>query len=389
MRLRYARPLSALFVLSWGVALAVACSDSDSGTTIQPGVKPDASTTTPPPTGADASVADSSTNAPDSAKSDAGADAANAVERGPKVIAFAGDANGLYWSYGTSPALYIADEANDRISKWTDKDGFSTAAELPTASGGKGTGGLGQVVHMLDGTLLVTRFGFGTEGAVVIVRPDGGTGLIPNLDPARRRLGVGLLLDGGVVDSYFTKDDAGPQVGAVATLTLTGVETPFVTGLTKPVGVILNDGKLFITDQTKSLLLTTGLNGGVYKPVSDAGVVDAASDASDDASADAAPADASSDAATVSDAAVKRVDVVATLDQPDLLSQGPDGSLFAGSKGGTIYQIARDGSVKSLVTGLKVLHGVAYDGVNKRLFVAEHDPADAGAVNALRIYPID
>ena len=80
--------------------------------------------------------------------------------------------------------------------------------------------------------------------------------------------------------------------------------------------------------------------------------------------------------------------IFARIDGADLLCQGPDGTLFVGSSSGSVFQVARDGTVTMPFTGLKQARGCAYDGAHRRLFVAEHDPADAGAAHTIRIFPV-
>lgn len=292
---------------------------------------------------------DSSTGAPDGAfeaSQDGAGDSGN-VDRGPTVMPFSGDPSGLYWDNGVGAALYIADDKNNRIAKWTDSAGFGVAASLPDPP--DGGGGLGQVVRLLDGTLLVTRFGFGFAGGILIVTPQGDAGLVTaadaGLDPTRRRIGLGILPDGTIIDTFFKSTDAG-RVGAVAKVNLINAkETDYVTSLQKPVGAIYVEGKIDVTDQDLGLLLRVGYDGGPYQP--EAG---------------------------------------ATLDAPDALCVGPDGSVFVGSVNGFVYQVSRGGAVTTLATGLEQVHGVAYDSAHKRLFVSEHD--SAGAAHAIRIYPI-
>jgi hypothetical protein len=309
---------------------------------------------------------------------DAGGDAGN-VDRGPSTLPFAGDPNGLFWDYGSGAALYIADSANNKIVRWADKGGFSDAALLPAPPDG-GDPALGQVLRLLDGTMLVTRFGFGQFGAVVAVSKSGDAGVVgaavPDggfapLSTRRLRIGVAMLADGTLVDTYFTGGDDAGRIGAIAKLNLlTGKESDLVTGLSKPVAVLYNEGKIYVTDQDLAYLIAAPLTGGAFVDP-DA----AAPDAGDEGGMDAAPVDAG-----------PQPRVFATIPLPDLLCQGPDGAIFSGSSGGTVYQIDRKGTVTSLATGLKSARGCAYDGANKRLFVAEHDPA--GTAHTIRIIPV-
>src|SRR5690606_29210830 len=106
-----------------------------------------------------------------------------AVERGPAVIEVEGDPNGIHWD-ASARVLYIADDDNNRILRWSDKGGIELVAALPAVPGG--SAGLGQVVRAPDGTLVVPRFGGGTAGDVVYVDAEGNTGVVSGLDPTRK-----------------------------------------------------------------------------------------------------------------------------------------------------------------------------------------------------------
>lgn len=298
----------------------------------------------------------------DSATVEAAVDSGN-VDRGPTQIPFAGEPNGLWWDYGTSPTLYISDDDNNRIMKWTDTGGLALSVQLPDPEPDAGAG-LGQVIRLVDGTMVVTRFGSGTGGAILVVDKNGDAGVLSppdgGLSTARRRIGLGLLADGTILETYFT-GGAGSRVGVVAKVNiLTAKETDFISGFSNPIGVLFNENRIYVSDQDLNTLARSGLDGGSF----------------DDA---ATPGDGGGEGGVVRE--------FAPLDQPDLICQGPDGVIFAGSKGGTVYAIDRNAVVSSVATGLKEVHGCAYDGAHKRLFVAEHDAV--GLTSAIRIYPID
>jgi len=328
--------------------------------------------------GVDASF-DGSTTTDSSAGGDTGADSAppgdaagsdaGGVDRGPTSIPYNGLPNGIFWDYGTKQALYIADERSTSVSKWTDRGGFSVAVTFPLPpadagdpdAGDAGPPGLGQVVRLLDGTLVVTEFGFGTTGAILYTDKTGDAAVVPALSPKKRRIGLAMLPDGTLVDTYFIEGDAGP-VGAIAKVALTGTEKDFVTGLGRPVGVVYNNGAIEVSDPTYGAIFRASLAaGGTLYP--DGGVDDAGK-----------PLDGG-------------VNQLAQVESPDLLCQGPDGVLFAGGNAsGNVYRVDTDGGVSTVATGLKDVRGCAYDGEHKRLFVAERDPAAGTA--AIRIFPI-
>src|SRR5581483_5009830 len=250
-----------------------------------------------------------------------------------------GDPNGLFWD-DAAQTLYIADNQNNRILTWTEAGLGPAPIALPMAP--PNGPGLGQVTRTGDGTLLTTRFGFGTDGAVLYAKANGDTGSVPMLDAMKRR--IGIITDGdSVYDSYFVV--AGARVGAVAKLTLDGTEVDVMQGLQKPVGLIVVDGVLYAADQMAGEILKCTLP-------------------------------ACSDKAQF-----------AALASPDLLSLGPNGSFFSGSPDGNVYQVSAAGQVQSVGT-FQQPRGTAYDAANKRLFIADHS-GTTGGTNFLRIIPID
>jgi DNA-binding beta-propeller fold protein YncE len=266
------------------------------------------------------------------------------ARRGPTSIPVDGDPNGLFWDE-TAAVLYVADAKNNRVLKWTDAAGFSTAAELPPAP--PEGGGLGQVVKLPDGKLVVTRFGHGKAGDVVYANPDGTSGTVPKLDPLRRRIGLAATSDGTLYEAFFFSKD-GVKSGGIARIDLTGTEAEVIGGLKKPVGVLALGGELVVSDQVAGTILRV--------PV-----------ASPDKQA-----------------------VVAKVPEPDLLCAGPEGTFFTGGKAGSVRQVMGSGEVKELSGGFQDVRGVAYDGKNKRLFVADHDRNETdGIAHLLRILPVD
>ncbi len=303
--------------------------------------------------GASTSQNDSAVDANDGAFADlaedvtadaAGVDTTSAnVEHGPKAIPIDGDPNGLVWADDIQ-TLFIADDNNNRILTWTDKGGFGTPIALPTApASGAGLGGL---ARLKDGTLVAPRFGMGMDGAILFVKPNGTTGIVPALDTMRRRIGVTVDDAGVIYDTFFTKNGTGAQTGSVATLDLVGTEVQVATnGLVKPVGVAILGGKLYISDQkTEKVWRCT-------------------------------PPDCAT------------LEHVADVTSPDLMVPGPNGSLFVGSHAGTVIALQPDGTSAVAATGLQEPHGVAYDAANKRLFVSDHDPN--GKTNFLQIFPVN
>lgn len=268
-----------------------------------------------------------------------------AVDRGPTSIPLDADPNGLrLLNDGT---LLIADDNNNRVLAFTDDDGTSLYATLPTAAANGP--GLGDVALLADGRLVLPRFGFGTAGDVVVVETDKTSRVVPALDATRRRLGAAQGPDGTVYVSGFTVAGDGVKLGAVWRLDLdTGTETAVVEGLKKPVGLLVVGDTLFIADQERK-----EISMGTLPALDD-------------------------------------VTTFATgLPSADLLSAGPNGVLFTGSKDGDVYRIDA-GSFVLAFDGLQEARGTAYDDVNRRLFVADHDGEEAdGVTHALHIFAVD
>jgi sugar lactone lactonase YvrE len=319
-------------------ALTTACSGSDSAPVDAGG---DA--------GGDALVttdASSETSSPDGAGADLGVDLGETDASPPPTTASVpldGDPNGLYWDAPTS-TLFVADDGNNRILTYRDGAGFSKYADLPSAPASGP--GLGQLVRLADGSLLVTRFGFGSTGDIVQVKPDRTTAIVPGLDPSRRRIGLAVAPDGTIYDTYFQKTGSG-YVGAIASVTLAGKETDVVTGLTKVVGVLATSDTLFFDDQTAGKLFAAPLS------------------------------------------APSTMRVVAALPSADLLCVGPTTpttTLFSGGADGNVRAIDAAGTVTVFATGFAAARGVAFDAAARRLFIANH-VGTAGS-NTVEIRPV-
>jgi sugar lactone lactonase YvrE len=258
-------------------------------------------------------------------------------------IPISGDPNGLWWD-SIAQTLFIADDDGNQILKWTDADGLSIAGKLPQASADGP--GLGQPVRIADGSLIIPRFGYGTVGDVAILRADGTTQSLSSLDKQRRRIGLALAEDGTLYGAYYLRTGT-VRSGGVATLDLSGRETDVITGLRKTVGVLVSDGSLYVSDQELGQIVKAPLS------------------------------------------APQKTTVFATLETPDLLSAGPQGSLYTGGPQGTVRQIHADGSVTVFHGGFQQVRGLAWDALSRRLFVANHDadPID-GIHNSIEIVPV-
>lgn len=257
---------------------------------------------------------------------------------------------GLYWDSPTQ-TLYIATDAQ-QIVRWNEQnDTFAVVVALPPIA--PTAGGLGALVKAKDGSWLTTRFGFGTAGAVLQAKSDGTVLTIGGLAVNRRRIGLAVASDGTVFDGWFTTMGAGsgPMNGTVSKVALDGSgESDVVTGLGKPVGLVIVGDQLYISDQKNNAIVKT--------PVATPGTTTA----------------------------------FATVNGADELALGPNGSILAASSVGSIFKVGADGSVTSLKDGYKALRGIAWDGDHKRVIVSEPDSgnSDGGAgMPMLHVLPLD
>jgi sugar lactone lactonase YvrE len=243
--------------------------------------------------------------------------------------------------------LYIIDNTGNAIWKWTDAGGLVPFVSCPLPAGETSLPAnvtLGQAALLADGTLVVARFGQpgGGDGGIAYVRKDGTAGLVPNLDPTIRRLGLVAGPDGTLYGSTFG-GSGNNIIGTVTTVDLQAGETTIADGFGKIVGLVIADGRFYVSDQTAGKIF--------YAPAA------------------ALPPHAAAWTA------------LATLVKPDQICAGPNGSLFTGQFQGApgstdpiaIRQISADGVVSIFKQDPEVSKpsGVSYDPVGRRLFAAD------------------
>lgn len=252
--------------------------------------------------------------------------AAPAAHADANTIELPGDANGLYWD-DTERALYFTDDTHDVLVRWSDKDGVAEVAHLPPAA----KVSFGGLTRAGDGSFVIAVFGFGTDGGVIVVDPEHESRAVPNLDKARRRVGIARGPDNALYDVYFVVDGHSHH-GGLAKLDLATGETDIpMPGLVKPVGVAVDADGVYVSDQEAN-----GISAWR--------------------------------AGTTSS-------IAAGLPSADLMTLLPDGALVTGGKTGTISRVSADGVVTIVAHGLDQVRGLAYDAAGKRLFVVEHSRA--------------
>lgn len=133
-------------------------------------------------------------------------------------------------------------------------------------------------------------------------------------------------------------------------------ERDLVTGMGKPVGVVVSGDTVFISDQARNVIVRTSM----------AGLLESANPES--ANPITAP------------------DIFARVENPDLMTEDGDGALYTRRKSGSVCKIAADGTVSEIATGFHDARGVAIDVSRHRLYVV--DRASAGGTSYLRILPL-
>ena len=273
------------------------------------------------------------------------------VDRGPSTLPVAAKLNGLNWDKSESK-LYLTDDTSNSIRVWDGDKSFPSYAALPAAPASGAA--LGQLTRSSDSTFYVTRFGFGTDGAVVAVPKGGNAFNLAGTDPQRRRIGITTAPDGALLDGWFIKGGS----GAVSQLSLNGAqasERELVTGLGKPVGLAAVGDTLYVSDQNSGQVLSYALSKVRAQP---AGLADG-----------------------------KLVATFTTQDGIDLMTAASDGTLFFGGSGGKLFQVSPKGETSVLVSGWPKIIGVAYDEIHRRLFAAVAAP-DASGSASVRIVPV-
>ncbi len=272
--------------------------------------------------------------------------AASGVPTGQFIAFPSGRPASLWWDE-KGQVLYAADNEDNRV--WTWKDGSEPSVLLQTGAvgdaGEPGTALVGQIVKLADGTVVVAHFGkpHGGFGGVAYASPKGTSGVLQNVDGARKHLGLALAPDGTIYGSYFVSSgDGGPPAGSVTKVDFEHGEMDYATGFGKVVGLLVVRGTLYVSDQQAGKIYDWPLN----KPAPSPG----------------------------------KWPVLASLAKPDLLAAGPDGTVFTGqfeaSPDGSpvaVRQIFPDGRVSVVVQAPAVARpsGIAYDAGRRRLFVAD------------------
>jgi sugar lactone lactonase YvrE len=260
-------------------------------------------------------------------------------------VVFSGRSNGLVW-VDEMRALFIADSRSGQLLTWFDGWGFDAPVSLAPYSGAGAK--LGGVARGADGTLYVARHGGGRDGGIVCVPPDGKPQIVEGVDPSRRRIGVACSAQGRLLSTYYSCDcGSGVSTGGVARVGMDGVEKDLIDNLAKPVGILVRDKLVWVSDQERQAIFRFSLD-------------------------DRRPAP----------------EPIATVPKPDHICAGPDDSLLVTSHFGRLYRVTAHGQVLLVADRLGSPRGVACDAVSGRAFVTARAAGECSAQSYLYIVPL-
>lgn len=276
---------------------------------------------------------------------------ANAPHAGRAVIAepVAARANGIAVRPGDG-ARIVTDDRNNALLAAADQASIRTLATLPAVPNQPNA--LSQPVFAQPGVLLVSRFGFGTAGAVFVVGDSGASvaaAPLEGLAPQRRRLGLASLGAGRALSSWFVKGNAGGvSLITYDATTRQASERDLVVGLAKPVGVAVSGDNVFVSDQTRGAILRYSLNALLAASVP-----------------------------------VSGGDAFASVEGPDMLAADSLGALYTKCGAHGVCRIAPNGTLTQLAGDFADARGVAIDETRHRLYVVDRAP-NANAPSMIR-----
>jgi hypothetical protein len=256
----------------------------------------------------------------------------------------------------TDGRIYITDDRTNSVLASSDGRTFVPYAVIPAVAGQPNA--LSQVTFSAEGTLLIERFGFGTSGAVFHVGTDKNVSMLSGIDPSRRRLGLAVIGPGKFLSTWFVKESSAPATGGVSLITYdesthAATEHTVLSGLAKPVGVVVQGDVVSISDQANNMILKTSL----------AGLLNHAQ------------------AGGLQTQVVK-------INGPDLLSIDTTGTLYTKCNATAVCRITPDNIVTELANDFEDARGVAISASHHSLYVVDRAKGASGA-SSLRIIPLN
>jgi len=252
----------------------------------------------------------------------------------------------------TDGAVFIADDVSNTVLSSSDGKLFARYAALPVVAGQPNS--VSQLAFANSGVLLVARFGFGTTGTVFEIPAIDTTRALAGLDPTRRRLGLAVVGPGQFLSTWFVKNEGHPAQGGLSLITYDAAsgkaqERDVMSGLGKPIGVAVLGDQVFVSDQADNTIVGASLA-----------------------------------ALLRSTQAIAPTDIVARVNDPDLMAVDENATLHTKCDTHSVCQIASNGAVTILAGDFHDARGVAIDPTRHLLYVV--DRAAAGRTSYERMY---
>jgi len=252
--------------------------------------------------------------------------------------------------------IFITDDKTNSVLSSADGKTFKPFAAIPVVTG-QGNA-LSQVSIGDTGSLLVGRFGFGTAGAVFDIGANGSVSPLSGTDPMRRRLGLAAIGAGKILSTWFVKNGNSPATGGLSLITYdvsthAASEHNLLTGLAKPVGIVVQGDAVFISDQADNMILKTTLSGLINH----------------------------AQAGGLSTTVIK-------INGPDLLTIDSNGTLYTKCNSTAVCRISPDESVAAIANDFEDARGVAIDPAHHVLYVIDR-PKSADNGSILRAIPLN
>lgn len=123
---------------------------------------------------------------------------------------------------------------------------------------------IGAIAVANDGTIYVTRHGYGRTGAIMRVGPDGAGADLAGLSPTLFRYGIAYdPLMHALYATQYAKTPGGPREGAIVEIDLdTCTATTLVVGLVQPIGIVKLGSIFMVTDAKAQAVYRIDLREG-------------------------------------------------------------------------------------------------------------------------------